>query len=108
VDGRRYDVRLLEPEPPWAELGRRRSERTRGGAGGAGGAAVVSPMQGTVLRVEVADGDAVEEGQVLCLVEAMKMENEIRAHRSGVVGELSIAVGDAVSSGEVLCVLGQP
>ena len=108
VDGRRYDVTLLEPEPPWAELGRRRRERTRGGAGGAGGAAVVSPMQGTVLRVEVADGDAVEEGQVLCLVEAMKMENEIRAHRPGVVGGLSIAVGDAVSSGEVLCVLGEP
>ena len=108
VDGRRYDVTLLEPEPPWAELGRRRRERTRGGAGGAGSAAVVSPMQGTVLRVEVADGDAVEEGQVLCLVEAMKMENEIRAHRSGVVGGLSIAVGDAVSSGEVLCVLGEP
>ena len=108
VDGRRYDVTLLEPEPPWAELGRRRRERTRGGAGGAGGAAVVSPMQGTVLRVEVADGDAVEEGQVLCLVEAMKMENEIRAHRSGVVGGLSIAVGDAVSSGEVLCVVGEP
>ena len=108
VDGRRYDVTLLEPEPPWAELGRKRRERTRGGAGAAGGAAVVSPMQGTVLRVEVADGDAVEEGQVLCLVEAMKMENEIRAHRSGVVGGLSIAVGDAVSSGEVLCVLGEP
>ena len=108
VDGRRYDVTLLEPEPPWAELGRRRRERARGGAGGAGNAAVVSPMQGTVLRVDVADGDAVEEGQVLCLVEAMKMENEIRAHRSGVVGGISISVGDAVSSGEVLCVVGEP
>ncbi len=108
VDGRRYDVTLLEPEPPWAELGRRRRERARGGAGGAGNAAVVSPMQGTVLRVDVSDGDAVEEGQVLCLVEAMKMENEIKAHRSGVVGGLSIAVGDAVSSGEVLCVVGEP
>jgi acetyl-CoA/propionyl-CoA carboxylase biotin carboxyl carrier protein len=108
VDGRRYDVTLLEPEPPWGELGRRRRERARGGAGGAGNAAVVSPMHGTVLRVDVSDGDAVEEGQVLCLVEAMKMENEIKAHRSGVVGGLSIAVGDAVSSGEVLCVVGEP
>ena len=108
VGGRRYDVTLLEPEPPWAELGRRRrarASRGAGGAGGAGGDAVVSPMQGTVLKVEVADGDVVEEGQVLCLVEAMKMENEIRAHRSGVVSGLSIAAGDAVSSGEVLCVL---
>ncbi len=83
VGGRRYDVTLLEPEPPWAELARRRRERARGGPDGAGSGAVVSPMQGTVLKVEVADGDAVEEGQVLCLVEAMKMENELRAHSSG-------------------------
>ena len=54
-----------------------------GGAGG--GDAVVSPMQGTVLSVAVADGDAVEAGQVICIVEAMKMENEVRAHRAGVV-----------------------
>jgi acetyl-CoA/propionyl-CoA carboxylase biotin carboxyl carrier protein len=55
LDGRRFEVTLLEPEPPWAELGRRRRERGRGGGGSAGADAVVSPMQGTVLVVEVAE-----------------------------------------------------
>ena len=107
VAGRRYDVTLLEPEPPWAELARSRRNRARSG-GGAGGDAVVSPMQGTVLKVEVADGDVVEAGRVLCVVEAMKMENEIVAHSPGTVAELSVAAGAAVTSGQVICrVLGQ-
>jgi acetyl-CoA/propionyl-CoA carboxylase, biotin carboxylase, biotin carboxyl carrier protein len=102
VDGRRYDVTLLEPEPPWAELARRRRERARAGAAG-GSDAVVSPMQGTVLKVEVADGDAVEAGRVLCVVEAMKMENEIAAHRAGTIANLSVAAGAAVTNGQVIC-----
>jgi len=102
VDGRRYDVTLLEPEAPWAELARRRRERVQAGAAG-GGDAVVSPMQGTVLKVEVADGDAVEPGQVLCVVEAMKMENEIAAHRAGTVADLSVVAGAGVTSGQVIC-----
>jgi acetyl-CoA/propionyl-CoA carboxylase biotin carboxyl carrier protein len=59
-------------------------------------------MQGTVLRVDVGDGDGVEAGQVLVIVEAMKMENEIRAHAPGVVRELAIAAGDSVRSGQAL------
>jgi acetyl-CoA/propionyl-CoA carboxylase biotin carboxyl carrier protein len=59
-------------------------------------------MQGTVLRVEVGDGETVEAGQVLLIVEAMKMENEIRAHVPGVVRELAVAVGDQVRSGQPL------
>jgi acetyl-CoA/propionyl-CoA carboxylase biotin carboxyl carrier protein len=106
VDGRRFEVRLVEPEPPWAELARRRRERGRAGAGGAAGRdAVVSPMQGTVLAVEVAEGDVVEAGQVLCIVEAMKMENEVHAHRAGTVTELSVAAGQPVATGQVVCVL---
>ena len=85
LDGRRFDVRLLAPEPPWAEVARRRKGRARTGGAEGGEEAVVSPMQGTVLAVEVAEGDTVEAGQVLCVVEAMKMENEIAAHRDGVV-----------------------
>jgi len=105
VDGRRYDVTVLEPEPPWAELARRRQKRARSGSDGANGDAVVSPMQGTVLKVEVSDGASVEAGQVVCVVEAMKMENEIKAHRTGTVEGLAVAPGDAVTSGQVICLV---
>ena len=105
VDGRRHDVTLLRPEAPWAELARRRRERAAAGGGGAGSEAVVSPMQGTVLSVAVADGDEVVAGQVLCIVEAMKMENEVHAHRAGVVAELSVAAGQPVKTGQVICVV---
>jgi acetyl-CoA/propionyl-CoA carboxylase biotin carboxyl carrier protein len=106
VDGRRFDVRLLKPEPPFAELARRRRARVRaGGPGGAGKDAIVSPMQGTVLAVEVVEGDAVEPGQVICIIEAMKMENEVHAHRAGRVTELSVAPGHPVKTGQVICVV---
>jgi acetyl-CoA/propionyl-CoA/long-chain acyl-CoA carboxylase, biotin carboxylase, biotin carboxyl carrier protein len=106
VDGRRFDVRVLRPEPPFAELARRRRERARArGAGGAGKDAIVSPMQGTVLAVEVADGDEVAAGQVVCIVEAMKMENEVHAHRAGRVTELSVAPGQPVKTGQIICVV---
>jgi acetyl-CoA/propionyl-CoA/long-chain acyl-CoA carboxylase, biotin carboxylase, biotin carboxyl carrier protein len=106
VEGRRFDVRLVEPEPEWVELGRRRQERVHATlGGGAGRDAVVSPMQGTVLSVAVADGDEVEAGQVICIVEAMKMENEVHAHRAGTVTGLSVQPGQPVATGQVICVL---
>jgi acetyl-CoA/propionyl-CoA carboxylase, biotin carboxylase, biotin carboxyl carrier protein len=106
VDGRRFEVRVLRPEPGFAELGRRRRERSRGrGGAGAGRDAVISPMQGTVLAVEVAEGDEVEAGQVLCIVEAMKMENEVHAHRAGRVTDLSVVAGQAVKTGQIICVV---
>jgi acetyl-CoA/propionyl-CoA carboxylase biotin carboxyl carrier protein len=108
LDGRRYGVKLLQREPPHADLARRRRERAGGGAHhGAAKEAVVSPMQGTVLAVEVSEGDDVQAGQVICIVEAMKMENEIRAHRHGTVGELSVAAGALVATGQVICVVTQ-
>jgi acetyl-CoA/propionyl-CoA carboxylase, biotin carboxylase, biotin carboxyl carrier protein len=108
LDGRRYRVQTLVPEPPYAELARRR--RDRASTGGHGGAkdAVVTPMQGTVLAVEVAEGDEVEPGRVICVVEAMKMENEITAHRAGVITELAVEPGQTVSSGQILCVVVDP
>ncbi len=106
VDGRRFEVRIVEPEPEWVELGRRRRERVHAAAGGGVGVdAVVSPMQGTVLSVAVADGDTVEAGQMICIVEAMKMENEVHAHRAGTIAELSIQSGQPVTTGQVICLL---
>jgi acetyl-CoA/propionyl-CoA carboxylase biotin carboxyl carrier protein len=107
LEGRRFEVAALVPEPPYAELARRRRERTAGGAHGAARDALVTPMQGTVLAVNVKEGDEVRAGDVVCVVEAMKMENEITSHRDGAVTELSIAPGQAVTAGQVICVISQ-
>ena len=106
LGGRRFDVTALTPAPPWAELVERRRERAGRQAAGAGGRdAIVSPMQGTVLEVQVAEGDSVAAGQVICIVEAMKMENEVHALRDGVVRELSVAEGQPIGTGQVICVV---
>jgi acetyl-CoA/propionyl-CoA carboxylase biotin carboxyl carrier protein len=99
VDGRRVQVKVLVPEPPYRELARRRRERAAAGASGASGS-IVSPMQGTVLQVKVAEGDAVEAGQVICIVEAMKMENEVTAVVAGTVAELSVSELQPISIGQ--------
>jgi acetyl-CoA/propionyl-CoA carboxylase biotin carboxyl carrier protein len=62
-------------------------------------------MQGTVLSVAVTDGDAVDAGQVICIVEAMKMENEVRSHRAGTVERLSVATGQPVTTGQTICLV---
>ena len=105
LDGRRHVVRIRAPEPPWAELARKHKERRKGLAGVASGA-IVSPIQGVVLAVAVEEGDRVDVGDLICVVEAMKMENEITAHASGVVGELGVEAGQAVVHGQLICVLG--
>ena len=104
VDGRSYAVRMVVPEPPWAELARARRGRGSGRAG-AESDTVASPMQGTVVGVEVAEGDTVVAGQVICVIEAMKMENEIAAHRDGVIRGLTIEPGQAVAAGQPICVV---
>jgi len=102
LDGRRHELRVHSSEPPWAELARRHRERRKGLTGEETGA-VVSPMQGVVLGVEVADGQEIEAGGLICVIEAMKMENEIVAHRDGVVSGLSVAPGQQVAHGQLIC-----
>jgi acetyl-CoA/propionyl-CoA carboxylase, biotin carboxylase, biotin carboxyl carrier protein len=116
VSGQRFEVKVIGPSlgggaangVASAALGRkppRRSERAGGGSGGGGGDALASPIQGTVLKVAVETGADVEEGALVCVIEAMKMENEISAHKSGKITELTIEVGGSVATGDTLAVI---
>jgi acetyl-CoA/propionyl-CoA carboxylase biotin carboxyl carrier protein len=80
-------------------------ERKAGAAGGASSESLPSPLQGTVFKVAVEKGAEVAEGDLICVIEAMKMENEIVAHRAGKVEELNVTEGASVSSGDVLAVI---
>ncbi len=112
VGRRLFDVKVIGP--PGAGTGdgatpgaRRPPKRERGGGGAGGGdtEALASPLQGTVLKVAVEKGQEVDEGALICVVEAMKMENEITAHRAGKVAELNVAEGAPVASGDVIAVI---
>jgi acetyl-CoA/propionyl-CoA carboxylase, biotin carboxylase, biotin carboxyl carrier protein len=104
VDGKRFEVAIEVPEHPGrARLRERREVIAAREATGHGEVDIVrSPMQGTVLRVSVAAGDQVAAGQVLVVVEAMKMENEIVARHAGEIESVEVAEGDQVTSGQTL------
>jgi acetyl-CoA/propionyl-CoA/long-chain acyl-CoA carboxylase, biotin carboxylase, biotin carboxyl carrier protein len=80
-------------------------ERKSGGGGGGSGDTLTSPLQGNVFKVLVEQGAEVEEGALICIIEAMKMENEITAHKAGKVEELPISEGAAVTAGDTLAVI---
>ena len=113
VDGRRIGVRLSMPASQAGAAGPapapRAKSRTKHSAGsgkpGQPTEAVTTPMQGTVLRVLVSEGQEVAEGDVICIVEAMKMENEVAAHRAGVVTTLSVAEGQSVDADQVIAIV---
>jgi acetyl-CoA/propionyl-CoA carboxylase biotin carboxyl carrier protein len=114
VNGRRYSVSLWVPDVPAAAVAApgvpARPARPRpGAAAGAGGAAgsgkVTVPMQGTIVKVLVEVGDAVEAGQAVCVLEAMKMENNVMAERAGTVAEIKVKPGDTVGAGDIVAVI---
>jgi acetyl-CoA/propionyl-CoA carboxylase biotin carboxyl carrier protein len=111
VDGRRFEVALRYAPPAGAAAAAAparapKAKRTRGGGGGGGARGeVVTPMQGTVLKVLVAAGQEVAAGDVVCIVEAMKMENEVPAAQGGNVQEVRVEAGQSVSAGDVLAVI---
>jgi acetyl-CoA/propionyl-CoA carboxylase biotin carboxyl carrier protein len=80
----------------------RRKRATKGGVT-AGGDALTAPMQGTIVKVAVSEGDSVAQGDLVVVLEAMKMEQPIHAHKAGVVTQLTADVGASVSTGKVLC-----
>ena len=83
----------------------RRSGRSSGGAGGpaAGGDGLVSPMQGTIVKIVAANGEHVAAGDAVVVLEAMKMEQPLTAHKDGTVADLTVEVGQTVSAGQVIC-----
>jgi acetyl-CoA/propionyl-CoA/long-chain acyl-CoA carboxylase, biotin carboxylase, biotin carboxyl carrier protein len=119
VSGKRFDVKVIGPPgaaalpaqagpsngtaAPAARRSPRRADRASHAAGG--GDTLASPLQGTVLRVAVSQGDEVQAGSLIAVIEAMKMENEITAHKAGTVSELPIQAGESVSSGATLAVI---
>ncbi len=115
VSGRRFDVKVIGP--PAEEAGpragalngaagpgagrapRRSADRAGSPSAGGGSDTLPSPLQGNMWKVLVKQGDTVQEGQLLCIIEAMKMENEITAHKAGVIAELPIAEGAPIAAG---------
>jgi len=98
VNGKRFEVLVHAPKPV---VKRHRAKQSM--AGGAGGAALNSPMQGTVVKIAVKEGDRVEVGDLVIVLEAMKMEQPLMAHKAGVISNLSAVIGATVSSGTALC-----
>ena len=108
VGGRRLEVTLPAGLGAAAGAGRTAPPKRSGsrhGAAGASGDALASPMQGTIVKIAVADGDRVSAGDLVVVLEAMKMEQPLTAHKDGTVKGLSAAVGEVVRSGAVLCEL---
>ncbi len=112
VAGKLFDVKVIGEAAagggaPAAAGGKKppKRERKSGGGASASSESLPSPLQGTVLKVAVEQGAEVAEGDLVCVIEAMKMENEIAAHRAGKVTALNVAEGAAVSSGDVLAVI---
>ncbi len=108
VAGKRFEV-TVHGEPPngavTPKATPRRERRSGGGGGGGGGDTLSSPMQGNIFKVLVEEGAEVEEGALVCIIEAMKMENEITAHKAGKIAELPISEGASVTAGDTLAVI---
>ncbi len=98
VNGKRFEVKLHTPEPV---VKRHRAKASK--VGGASGTGLTSPMQGTVVKVAVSEGDSVEVGDLIIVLEAMKMEQPLIAHKAGKIANIKAAIGETVSSGTVLC-----
>ncbi|HEV2058721.1 MAG TPA: acetyl-CoA carboxylase biotin carboxylase subunit [Solirubrobacteraceae bacterium] len=121
VSGRKFDVRVIGPPARHREATagnggagtsprpkrptRAAREKRAEASNGHDGDTLASPMQGNVWKIPVRPGQQVVAGEIVTIIEAMKMENEITAHKAGVIAELPISEGDAVRSGDVLAVI---
>lgn len=130
VNGTRYDVQLEKPQPqsslvravtrtpkstttsaatpaPAARTAPTAAPATPASApaGGGGTSPIVSPLPGVILRIEVKEGDAVKRGQRIMVLEAMKMENDIKAHKDGTIASINVKEGDSIMEGAALATI---
>jgi acetyl-CoA/propionyl-CoA carboxylase biotin carboxyl carrier protein len=116
VSGRKFDVKVIGPPigpthpavngaaPAAGSPKPRRAERA-GSSRGAAADELVAPLQGNMWKVLVEQGQEVQEGQLVCIIEAMKMENEITAHKAGVVDQLAVKEGESIASGATIAII---
>ncbi len=111
VNGKRFDVKMWVPDMPMVAAGPaaapKKAARAKSAGGGAGGGSgqVSVPMQGTIVKVLVEVGQAVESGQAVVVLEAMKMENQIQADKTGTIKEIKVTAGDTVGAGDIVVVI---
>ena len=98
INGHRFEVLVHAPEPV-----HKRHRAKSGASGGATGDGLLAPMQGTVVKIAVSEGDRVEKGDLVFVLEAMKMEQPLTAHKSGKISKLIVEIGETVASGTALC-----
>ena len=98
INGKRFEILVHAPEPV-----HKRHRAKQGASGASTGTTLTSPMQGTVVKIAVEEGQLVEAGELIMVLEAMKMEQPLNAHRSGVISNLNAVIGETVSSGSTLC-----
>ena len=100
VNGHRFEVLVHAPEPV-----HKRHRARKGASGGATGDGLLAPMQGTVVKIAINEGDVVQKGDLIIVLEAMKMEQPLTAHKSGKISNLVAAIGETVASGTKLCLI---
>jgi acetyl-CoA/propionyl-CoA carboxylase biotin carboxyl carrier protein len=100
VNGHRFEVLVHAPEPV-----HKRHRARKGASGGATGDGLLAPMQGTVVKIAVNEGDVVEKGDLIIVLEAMKMEQPLTAHKAGKISNLVAEIGETVASGTKLCLI---
>ncbi len=113
VGGRRVPVKLFAPPIAaggggGAAASAPKKKREKRKSSGASGDDVLSPLQGNMWKVVVEAGQAVEEGQLLCIIEAMKMENEVKAHKAGTIKELAAKEGEPINAGDLIATIVSP
>lgn len=101
LDGKKFNLSIFSDN----QIPKRTRKNSQSAFTGSVGDGVISPMQGTVVKIAIAEGDLVQSGDLLIVLEAMKMEQPLTAHKSGRISAINVAIGASVTSGSTLCII---